>query len=291
MGLRMFLAGGVCLLLAAALTAPSSAQDLHRRYPDSSITFDLVSGFEVVVQAQIGEQDGLRFILDTGSSYSVIDRRVADRMGLHRRPGDVFNRNLFNFDRNLAVEWADASELRIGPIHVAAIPMIVISLAGISEFTGKADGIIGMDVLSRARKISIDYGRRRIFFELDEGRGSQPSAVKAFVVPVVIQGISMHLLVDTGFQYVLLYKDRLRSALPQLRTEGEPRDGVIGHLQVTQVSLPGVQIFGPKAVTPVLLLDGPGKIDTGDLDGYLGPASLHARRLELDFAGNTLRWQ
>jgi predicted aspartyl protease len=287
----MLLTGGVCLLLAAVLTAPSSAQDLHSRYPDSSITFDLVSGFEVVVQGQIGEQDGLRFILDTGSSYSLIDRRVADRMGLHRRPGNVFNGDLFNFDRNLAVEWADVSELGIGAIHVAAIPMIVIRLAGISEFTEGADGIIGMDVLSRARKISIDYRRRRILFELDEGHGSQPSAVKAFVVPVVIQGVSMHLLVDTGFQYVLLYKDRLRSALPQLRTEGESRDGVIGHLQVTQVNLPGIQIFGPKAVTPVLLLDGPRKTNTGDLDGYLGPASLHARRLELDFAGNTLRWQ
>jgi hypothetical protein len=212
-------------------------------------------------------------------------------MGLHRRPGNVFNGDLFNFDRNLAVEWADVAKLGIGAIHVAAIPMIVTRLAGISEFTECADGIIGMDVLSRARKIFIDYGRRRILFELDEGRGSQPSAVKAFVVPVVIQGVSMHLLVDTGFQYVLLYKDRLRSALPQLRTEGEARDGVIGHLQVTQVNLPGIQIFGPKAVTPVLLLDGPRTTNPGDLDGYLGPASLHARRLELDFAGNTLRWQ
>ena len=286
MGLRILQVGGVGLLLVTALTSQARAQDLHRRYPDSSISFDLVSGFEVVVQAQIGELDGLRFILDTGSSYSSIDRRVADRMRLHRYPG-----NVFNFDRNLAVEWADASDVRIGPIHVAAIPMIVTRLAGISDFTENADGIIGMDVLSRARKISIDYERKRISFELDEGRGGKPPVTKAFVVPVVIQGTSIRLLVDTGFQYVLLYKDRLRSAVPHLRTEGEARDGVIGRLKVTQVNLPGVQLFGPEAVTSVLLLDGPGKTDTGDLDGYLGPASLHARRLELDFSAKTLRWQ
>jgi predicted aspartyl protease len=287
MGLRILPAGGVGLLLAAVLTAQASAQDPHGWHPDTSMAFDLVSGFEVVVQAQIGELSGLRFILDTGSSSSSIDRRVADRMGLHRRPG-----NVFNFDRNLAVEWTDVSDLRIGPIHVAAIPMIVTRLAGISEFTENADGIIGMDVLSRARKISIDYERRCIFFELDEGRGSvAPATTKAFVVPVVIQGTSMRLLVDTGFRYVLLYKDRLRSAVPNLRTQGEARGGMIGHLQVTQVNLPGVQIFGVGAVIPVLLLDGPGKTDPGDLDGFLGPASLHARRLELDFATKTLRWQ
>jgi len=239
MHLRILPAGGLGLLLAVALALQASAQDLHRRYPDSSVSFDLVSGFEVVVQAQIGELSGLRFILDTGSSSSSIDRRVADRMGLRRRPGSVFN-----FDRNLAVEWADVPSLRIGPIHIAAIPMIVTRLAEISEFTENADGIIGMDVLSRARKISIDYERRRIFFELDEGRGSEPAATRAFIVPVVVQGTPMRLLVDTGFRYLLLYKNRLRSAVPHLRTEGEARDGMIGHLQVTQVNLPGVQIFG-----------------------------------------------
>jgi hypothetical protein len=84
----------------------------------------MVSNFEVVVQGQIGELDGLKFILDTGSSHSVIDRRVADRIGLHRRPGKVFN-----FDRDLAIEWADVPDVRIGPMHIASIPMKVARLA------------------------------------------------------------------------------------------------------------------------------------------------------------------
>jgi len=68
--------------------------------------------------------------------------------------------------------------------------------------------------------------------------------VKSFLVTVVIQGIPLHLQVDTGLQYVLLYRDSLSSALPHLRTEGEPRDAMIGRLQATQVNLPGVQVFG-----------------------------------------------
>jgi hypothetical protein len=116
---------------------------------------------------------------------------------------------------------------------------------------------------------------------------------------VAIQGVPMRLLIDTGLGYVLLYKDRLSAALPHLRTEGEPRYAAFGRLQATRVDLPGVQVFRPRAVTPVFLIEGPGtspetspETSTPEgIDGYLGPASLHAKRLELDFAAMTLRWQ
>jgi hypothetical protein len=286
MGLRMLLAAGVGLLLVTALTLHANAQDLHRPCPDFPLSFELVSNFEVVVQGQIGELDGLRFILDTGSSSSVIDRRVADRMQLHRHPGKVFH-----FDRTLAVEWADVPDVVIGPLRVAGSSMMVAKLAEISEFADGADGIIGLDVLSRARKISIDYERRRISFEFDAECGSQSSAVKAVIVTVAIQGVPMRLWVDTGMRDMMLYKDRLSSSLPHLRTEGEPMDALIGRMRATRVNLPGVQVFPPEAATPVFLIEGPGKTDIGGIDGYVGPTSLHAKQLELDFAAKTLRWQ
>jgi predicted aspartyl protease len=286
MSLQVLLAKGAGLLLAAAWTTLLSAQAPPSMKADSFIPFDLVSNFEIVVQGRIGELDGLKLIIDTGSSYSVLDRSVADRLGLACHPGKVFN-----FDRNLAVEWAEVPEIRIGPIRAARLGMMVTSLADISEFAKNADGIIGMDVLSRAQKLRIDYERRRISFEFDKKSEGVPTARSAFIVPVVIQGASMHLLVDTGLQYLVLYKDRLHTALPRLRIEGEPRRAAIGHLQVTQVHLPGVEIFGRGAVTPVLLIDEHGKTGVDRLDGYLGPASLHARRLELDFAAKMLRWE
>jgi predicted aspartyl protease len=281
---RIHLTAGLGLLLAA-LGSQASSQNLPGTPPDLSMPFDLVSGFEVVVQGQIGGLDGLRFILDTGSSYSTIDRRVADRIGLRRRPGTVFS-----FDRDLAVEWADVPEIRIGPMRATGMSMMVARLAGISPLADDADGIIGLDVLSRAEKITIDYEQKRVFLEMKEG-GVEPSAIRLFVVPVVIQGLSMRMLVDTGLQYVLLYKERVRDALPHLRTVGEPRAAALGSLQATQVNLPGVRIFGPDAVTPVILIDGPRTAGLDGVDGYFGPASLHARRVELDFAARTLRWE
>jgi predicted aspartyl protease len=286
MDLRILRAASIRLVFVAALTAQASAQVLDRSCPDLPLPFNLVSNFEVIVHGQIGGLDGLRFILDTGSSHSVIDRRVADKIGLHRRTGRVLN-----YDRNLDIEWADVPDVRIGPMHVTDFRMMVAKLGDISEFAQNADGIIGLDMLSRARKIGIDYERRRVSFELGVGCGSRPSAVKAFLVTVAIQGVPMRLLVDTGLRYVLLYKDHLSSAIPHLRTEGEPRDAVFGRLHATQVNLPGVQGFRPEVVTPVFLIASPGKAELGEVDGYLGPASLHAKRLELDFEAMTLRWQ
>ncbi len=286
MALRWILAGSSRLLLAGALISQALAEGLQRQCSDSAIPFDLVSNFEIVVPGQLGELAGLRFILDTGSSHSAVDRKVADRMGLRRRPGSVFN-----FDHNLAIEWADVPGLRMGPMRVEGIAMMVARLGDLSAFAENADAIIGMDVLSQARKLCIDYQRKRISFDMEEqGTGALP-VPEPFVVPVTIQGIRMRLLVDTGFEYVLLYKDRLLSALPHLDTEGEPRKAILGRLHAVQVKLPGVQIAGLQGVTPVLLIEGPPSAALGGVDGYLGPAALHARRIELDLAARVVRWQ
>jgi hypothetical protein len=286
MGLRMLLARCVRLLLVALLTPHASAQGLHRPSQDFPLSFDLVSNFVVIVPGRIGELDGLKFILDTGSTHSVIDRSLAHRMRLHLRPGKVFN-----IDHNLAIEWADVPDVVVGPLCVAGISMMVARLADISEFADGADGIIGLDVLSRAKKIGIDYERRNISFELDEGAGSKHPAMKALLITVAVQGVPMRLVVDTGLQYMLLYKNRLSSALPHLRTEGESRDALIGRVQATRVNLPGVQVFRAEAVTPVFLIEGLGKTELGVIDGYWSPTSLHVKQLELDFTAMTLRWR
>ena len=253
------------------------------------IPFELVSGFLVVVQGAIGEHGGLRFVVDTGSTYSVIDREVADRLGLPRRPG-----KLMNFDRAISAERTDLPELRLGPIHASGLSIMVVRLADYSEFGQHLDGVIGLDLLRRATKLRIDYEKRTVSFQLrdheaDDAAGDSMSL--GFILPVSIQGVSLHLLFDTGLRDILLYDERVRTQVPNLRTEGRALPARMGRLHATQVNLPGVEIFGPRAVTPVLLINGPENATLRGVDGYLGPASLHAKRLELDFAANTLRWQ
>lgn len=88
-----------------------------------------------------------------------------------------------------------------------------------SAFGREADGILGLDLLSRSRKLAIDYEKRLVSVEIDpQSNGGAPPPI-GFVVPVAVQGVPIRLLVDTGFPDILLYKEWLRSGLPHLRTE------------------------------------------------------------------------
>lgn len=168
---------------------------------------------------------------------------------------------------------------------------MVAKLADYSDFAENVDGIIGLDLLGRSRKLFIDYEKQTVSWELVGDGASGHSSPTYFAIPFVVQGFPLHLIIDTGFQGILLYKDRLRKGLPDLRTEGEPIEVGMGRLQTTRVRLPGVRLFGPESVATVFLTDGP---DTGHLpgiDGYLGVASLQAKRIEFDFAARVLRWQ
>ena len=263
-----------------------NAQEFGKPSVSPTMPFELVSGFLVVVNGEIGNLHGLKFILDTGASHSLIDRKVADTLRLRRRSGEVIS-----FGRRISVEWTDIPELRAGPLRAEAIRIMVVKLAKYSELAERSDGIIGLDLLSKSKRFSIDYDRRTVSFQLEEDGTPEHSPSVCFVVPLVIQGVPVHLVVDTGLQAILLYKHRLRKRLPKMRIEGESTNAAIGRLRATQVRLPGVQIVGAQVATTVFLIDGPDEDALPGVDGYLGPAALQAKRVEFDFDAGELRWQ
>jgi hypothetical protein len=97
MGHRM-----LCVLLLGTVFSFASegkGQEAGPTKAQTGVPFDLVSDFLVVVKGGIGNLDDLKFIVDTGATWSVIDRKVAERLLLNRRPGRIMNFNRFNPDR------------------------------------------------------------------------------------------------------------------------------------------------------------------------------------------------
>jgi len=274
------------LLLGFVFISILEAQELGVPAVSSTIPFQLRSNFLVVVEGQVGELDGLKFILDTGATNTFIDQKLADRLRLRRHPGKITN-----FDREVAVDWAEIPDLRIGPYQAVNFRVMVAKLGKYSELAENVDGIIGLDLLGRSKKLFIDYEKRTVSWELsgDRAGGGPPPAY--FTIPVVVQGFPMHLVIDTGFEVMLMYKDRLHKGVPGLRTEGDGIEVDIGRLQTTQVKVPGVRLFGAETVATVFLADGPGTGNIPGIDGYLGVASLKAKRVEFDFADRILRWR
>lgn len=280
----MRIAGRAILVLGMISTPPARAQDVVGSSVSMTMPFELVSGFLVVVNGQIGNLGVMRFIIDTGAASSVIDAKVADRLRLPRSAGRVMS-----FDRSIPIEWTEVPVFRVGPIVAKTLRVIVIDLARYSPYGKDVDGVVGLDLLARSEHLSIDYDRRILSFQFANGRPDESALVRGFKIPMVIQGAAVQLLVDTGFQGILLYTDRVRKQLPKLRTEGEPREVVESGVRATEIRLPGIRIGASDQERIVFLTDGPARGDLPGVDGILGAASLHAKRIDFDFTHMVLR--
>lgn len=255
----------------------------------NAIPFQLEGGFLIEVEGRIGQLEGLKFILDTGATHSVIDRRIADRLSLTLRP-----RRVFNFDHFVRVDWAEFPDVQFGPIEVRNVSMMVSELAKSSELTGEAQAIIGLDLLSAASKLGIFYDAKMIVLKprgvIAQG-ASENDKPECFTVEALVQGHRVRLLLDTGMEGILLYEDRIRKRIPSVRFTEERKGAHMGWLRGTTARLPGFRLDGPESDAEVFLMKGPRQDLLLGIDGYLGTASLKAKRIELDFEGKTMRWQ
>jgi hypothetical protein len=154
---------------------------------------------------------------------------------------------------------------------------------------GNVDGVIGLDVLRNTRKITIDYIKRSISLQLASEDVGKRASVECLLIPFVVEGLAMHLVLDTGVQGILLYRSRLVQRAPRICAQGEARHGRMGQLRMTRVKLSDIG-FGQDAVRTVLLIDGPPKGVPAVVDGYIGPAALKAKQIEFDFVTGFFRW-
>jgi predicted aspartyl protease len=276
----LFAANSYCQVtssLAGAIAGPETS---------NVKTFDLRESFLIVVDGRIGPLEHLKFILDTGASHTVVSRKIADQLAVSREAGSVIN-----FQRKLPVEWARFPEVQVGPIVVTDARMMVADLNQYSEFAKDIDAIAGLDLLSRCQRVKIDYEAKLVAFQARNGASQDPLfQAKGIFVTLMLRDQPVHLLVDTGFQEIALFEERLRPHMHGVDVQ-QLAPVQIGSLVGDAVRLPGLQLgsVGPNPF--VLLVRGKTEAVPGGLDGYLGPRALGAKKIELDFGSMMLRWQ
>lgn len=254
--------------------------------PSNAIPFESGSGFLILVEGQIGPLTQLKFILDTGTTNTMVDAKVADRLFLPRHKGKVLS-----FDKHIEVDWTSLPELRLGPLAVRNSPAMVGDLKRVSEFADGVDAIVGLDVLRIAESIRVDYRRRLITMKVraDGLADSLNGGVLTVLVP--LQGRPARLIVDTGLQGLLLYEDRVRRHLPHLKLSDPLSRAYAGRLRGHAATLTGIELGAEESQSSVLLLPKAPASLPADIDGYLGINTLHADMIELNLASHTLRWQ
>jgi len=276
---------------ALLLSRFTAAQQMPTAGPSTSsveIPFRLHHGFLIVVQGRIGNLNGLRFLLDTGTTTSVLNSKIADKLNLPRHAA-----NLVNYGKTFAVESATIPEVQFGPVHAAGKRILITDLRKFSDLADKVDALIGLDLLE-LNNLTVDYNRRTVLFSPID-HTVQSAQIKSeplcFIVKAQVQGHPIYLIFDTGVDGVLLYEDRLRARVPGLKMEADAKEVPLGRrMSIKLAILPEMRV-GPTVLDGrVALMEGsPGNMLDG-IDGYIGIAPLHSTRIAFDFASKTLRW-
>lgn len=152
-----------CLFISVSLLAVACAgsKAIVATPSDNQLTtvaFEQVDKL-VLLQVQVEKSRPLRFVLDTGSTRMLVDKKVADSLKL-------------KIEDAASVQGAGAGRVPINLIHDVSIQIgglksehyefASIDLSGLTEAIGKpVDGILGYEFLSRF-VVTVDYIRHEI---------------------------------------------------------------------------------------------------------------------------------
>ena len=179
---------------------------------------EVYGGYLIVAKVEVANLKGLRFLVDTGASDTVIDRRVAERLGVASQPA-----KLINFDKTLELDRAEVPEISFGPEHTSNVPVLIEDLGNLRPDGKRLDGILGLDQLRRSNFI-IDYGKKSMLFGAAEhdGMRSVPLRLDAqtLTARVELDGQPVQMIVDSGAPGAVFYEDSLRNAFVNYRIEG-----------------------------------------------------------------------
>jgi hypothetical protein len=278
----------LCLLLAGQTAYSDESPEAPVKAIRGEVPFTLFGGYLIVMEGTIGTLQGLKFVLDTGVTYSMIDRKLADRLALPRKPGKAIN-----FDKTAGVEWTTVPEIRFGPIRRGPEPVMVGELSYFQSFATSVDAVIGFDILGK-RSFTIDFAEKKVRFGRNEPEQfSTPFSSRRICLTVEVKAgdQTLRLIPDSGARGIVLYEDRLLDRQIRYRSRGEIMGVSVGGRVRSKIGfMPRLQLGGRDVDREVFLAESPHSDLLTSIDGYLGLSTLHARRINFDFETNTLSW-
>jgi predicted aspartyl protease len=254
-----------------------------RQMLESVIPVAVYNGFLVVVSGQIGGRKQ-NFIVDTGTAPSILNARLAKKMGLR-----VTETTLMAIGRSVKTGNAVVPDLELGPIRAKELFMNVMDLSQWEKNIGiELAGILGMDVLGRA-SFRLDYEKKELIFGTvgEEGIavGYNPMTGLA-LAEAIVQGRRVRLIVDTGSDLVVVYGENWGDSP---RAVIATRDGrsVAGQVAARPILKPEMELGG-KQFHGLRTYCVPSAAGAG-YDGFFGVRALKLRGITFDRESQTVR--
>lgn len=255
--------------------------------PVNKVNFDLYRDYLMVVRGSAGPFKNLNLLLDTGTSPSVLDARLAEKLHLNILPIRIAVLN-----GNVQGGVARAPNLQFGPIRRDNPPVLIEDLSFLQKtLPVRIDAIVGLDLLGQSTFV-IDYASREIRFgPLPSMPGSIPLQMKEglAIVDAEVNHAPVHLLVDTGSSSLILFNEGKPASVTSVEAGAvQPSSQAIGEFDRKQVRLLSLRL-GEVEFTrkPAFVVHSPR--DAGhDFDGVVSPAALGITRVAVDLGRGRL---
>ena len=254
------------------------------------IPFQTYRDYLIVVQGSLGDTRRLNFIIDTGTNPSVVDSRIAQKLHMAGVVG-----KLVVHDQVVDAQQAVLPSVQIGTLRAESLPVLIRDLGFLQKDLGiRIGAVIGLDVLSLSN-FSINYTTKRIVFGVTPVAGSSvpfQSAPPWLTVQMEVNGVSIHLLLDTAASGIILFHSRIRDRVPQLTRLGERMSSNMGgDFRLQLVLLASTKIaetdFGQQSAFVVEDQEDGSR----EFDGLLGPPALGLKQISFDFQRRTFSWR
>ena len=276
---RLWTVGGILFTLSASAGLSGAG-------PEQFVVFHSSRLGEVIVPVTVNGAGPFQFLLDTGSSHTVISATLAQSLGASPIAKTVVSSPIGNHLRPVV----RLGRVEFGPVVTEAVLSSVVDDAAHCR-EHRIQGLLGQDVLARGR-YTIDYERRRVSWSVPVDRSGisvtlrmTPSSGR-YLVEVPQGGASLRLVPDSGAEGLVLFqgprpipvamKPRLaRRELSTLTERANVQEINVERLQVGQATwrdLPAVLLSRrelaasdgdgllPQHLFARVTLDGPGQL-------------------------------
>jgi predicted aspartyl protease len=209
-------------LCAEGPAAPSTLSAIHFRSP---------RGSSIVVPVYMNDNGPFDFLLDTGSTITLIDPELLRSLSLDVLDGGTVTA----ITGKTTIPLAIAQTVSVGPLMQSKVELGARNLAGLHEMDSTIRGVLGQNVLRNADYL-IDYHSRTIEFDFGgslaavlDGERVNTTRIETpdnpnywnTEVPVTLAESNPHdinLILDTGSTSVVLFSDSLDLARLSKRT-------------------------------------------------------------------------
>lgn len=254
-------------------------------------------GHLVVVNGSIGPVHSLEFLLDTGSTHTLIDRKIAKALHLDLHPARALS-----FDKTISLDFTELPEIAFGPVHATNLKVLVADLRTFRAVGISVDAVVGLDLLT-SESFRLDFARKLLVFGGDSGIDFRSVPLRAdgssLRVQLELDGRPVSMILDTGSTGVTFYEDSIENYQDSIENPDSDRHSV----RETLLRTAGGPVLCKLAIVPrlrlgsqdldrrVFLVSAPRSAIQPDIAGYVGLDALGAKEITFDFAHNQLRWR